>query len=203
MTANALKGDREKCLAAGMDDYVPKPVRVEDLDRVLHQTIGSSPGSQEEASVTEATRPHVARGRGGRAVPRRPRARGEDRPDAIDRRRLAVLRAIAPKDKGRFVAELIDKFMEEAPRHLDRLRRAAREGDAAGCERAAHGLRGGAGSLGAAALAGLCAEIEDTARAGSPAEAIGRLADLEREFLRVRRALETERSRSPKKRRTA
>ena len=203
MTANAFKEDREKCLAAGMDDYVPKPVRVEDLDRVLRLAIDFSAGSENAGAETAAARERtVVKGR-ERAASRRGHVRRGVESDPIDRQRLAVLRGIDPKNRDRFVADLIDKFMEEAPQHLNRLREATQRGDAGGLERAAHGLQSSAGALGAETLAARCAEIEEMARAGRPGEALGRLAGLEREYRRACRALELERSGRAKKRRIA
>ena len=203
MTANAFKEDREHCLAAGMDDYIPKPVRVEDLDRVLRQAIGFSAGRGNAEAETGATREEtVGKGR-GRAASRRGHARPGAESDPIDRQRLAVLRGIDPKNRDRFVADLIDKFMEEAPNHLKRLREATQMGDTDGLERAAHALQSSAGALGAETLAALCAEIEEMARAGRPDEAPGRLAGLEREYHRACRALAVERSGRAKKRRIA
>ena len=203
MTANAFKEDREHCLAAGMDDYIPKPVRVEDLDRVLRQAIGFSAGEENAGAETGATREEtVGKGR-GRAASRRGHARPGAESDPIDRQRLAVLRGIDPKNRDRFVADLIDKFMEEAPNHLKRLREATQMGDADGLEQAAHALQSSAGALGARTLAVHCAGIEEMARAGRLDETTGRLEGLEREYRRACRALAVERSGRAKKRRIA
>ena len=99
--------------------------------------------------------------------------------------------------------ELIDRFLEDAPRRLGVLQEAAGRGDVDGVVRAAHGLRGSAGVLGATAVAEICTTLEERGRDGSVEGAGDLLAALESEMGRVTAALEEERERSTGPRRAA
>ncbi len=95
-------------------------------------------------------------------------------------------------NEGGFLTSLVDKFLEEVPARLAALREAAGRGDAQALMRAAHSLKGCAGTLGARGMAAMCGGLEECGRAGRAAEAVPRLADRQKEFDRVRKALDAE-----------
>jgi CheY-like chemotaxis protein/HPt (histidine-containing phosphotransfer) domain-containing protein len=150
MTASAMKGDREKCLEAGMDDYVSKPVTPEALEAVLQRWVGG--------------------GRSGEAVARAGSAVGDGPLDeAIVHNLLAI------DDDGSLMDELVATFLRIAPERLATIHAAAR-GDARQLERAAHSFYGTCANLGCRRLADLCASLEALARSDS-LEGAAALAD--------------------------
>jgi CheY-like chemotaxis protein len=165
MTANAMQGDRELCVAAGMDDYVAKPIRVEELVAALER----SPAHRDAAPAA------------GPAEPAAPAA------SAIDR---AVFERLVATTGGPFVAELIDTFGEDARELLATLRRTLAATDRDAFRRAAHSLKSTAESLGATGLAALARELETAARAGSLDGAASRLDRLTEHYERAASALE-------------
>ena len=164
MTANALEGDREKAIEAGMDDYVPKPVKVEELDAVLKRWT-----SREEESTG-----------------------GDGLEEPLDEVVLAGLRELGDAD---LLSELSNMFLDDASSSLAVLREAVKEGDALTVERVAHTLKGAAGNMGAPGMAAICAELQDVGASGYLGVAAELLGRLEKEFGRVRPALEAEAAR--------
>jgi CheY-like chemotaxis protein len=143
MTANAMLGDREKALEVGMDDYVSKPVKAEELDAVLKRWI-SKP--DEEASVSEATDRTAA---SAEAV------------YPLDRSVLAGLRELQGEGEPDLLDELIEMFFDDVPSQLEALQEAVEVGDAHSVERVAHTLKGSCGNMGATRMAAICAELQD------------------------------------------
>ena len=139
MTANAMQGDRELCEAAGMDDYVAKPIRVEELVAALERC----PRRPEAAARAAPTaRRSARRRRRAPGDPRRPLARRQ----RGRRRRRA--RSTAPSSTGsprRWAApssaELIDTFVEDGRDLVAALRRARGRTDVDAFRRAAHSLK--------------------------------------------------------------
>jgi PAS domain S-box-containing protein len=164
MTANAMQGDRELCVAAGMDDYVAKPIRVEELVAALER----SPAHRDAAPP---------------AAPAEPAAPAAG---AIDR---AVFERLVATTGGPFVAELIDTFGEDARELLATLRRTLAATDRDAFRRAAHSLKSTAESLGATGLAALARELEVAARAGSLDGAGARIDRLTDHYERAASAL--------------
>src|SRR5262249_8334720 len=150
MTANAMQGDRELCEAAGMDDYVAKPIRVEELvDALLRCGRRSDGPAPADAAATAAPAArHVATG---------PAA-------AIDR---AVIEGLMATMGSPFIAELIDTFREDARELVATLRRPLASADLGGFRRAAHSLKSTSETLGATRLAAMAKELETLARAGT------------------------------------
>ena len=177
MTAHAMQGDRDRCLAAGMDDYISKPLRSEALAAVLEQwTLGSgepSVGADSDAGATLAS----------------------DGP--IDDAALAGLREAQEEGEPDFLTDLIDQFIREAPQQLRALREALAQGDLQTLAREAHRLKGGCNIFGAHPMAALCGNLEARGRAGSLRGADAVLAQLEGEFSRVQRSLESEKAKAP------
>ncbi|QNG52209.1 response regulator [Pseudonocardia petroleophila] len=130
VTANAMDGDREMCLAAGMDDYLAKPIRLDGLAEVLRRVPAPAP-------VIDAA-PEL---------------------DPVPELDPAVLRELARSfgpDGAAVVAELVAAAADELPRLVARLR----SGDAGEVRTAAHTLRSNAATLGAARLADACRALE-------------------------------------------
>jgi two-component system sensor histidine kinase/response regulator len=139
MTAHAMKGDRERCLAAGMDDYLSKPLRPEELDAVLERWIGGSRTGSEGGAAAAA-----------------------DASDAlVDEARVRVFRDDYPE----IVEQLIALFVDSTPPLLQELRAGAEGGDGESVRRAAHKLKGSCQNIGASALAAQAARLEKDAAA--------------------------------------
>jgi CheY-like chemotaxis protein len=119
MTAHAMQGDRERCLAAGMDGYTSKPIRIRDLEQAIAQLI--SPINSASVSVPEA----------------------EQADGVIDH---AALLAGVDGDR-RLLCELVRLFLADCPQGLAKIKNAIRCGDAGALGRAAHTLKGSVGNF--------------------------------------------------------
>ena len=171
MTAHSMKGDRERCLAAGMDDYVSKPLRAEALDAVLARWVAPPPG--EEASNGA----HASNG---------------DAPDGpLDLDALNQLRTeLAGLGRGTGADTLIRQFIDTTPPRVDAIAAAVERGDLDATNREAHGLKGSSATLGAARLATVCAALEQAGADGDLARAMTLVAELADAAVATRVALE-------------
>lgn len=166
MTANALDGDRERCLAAGMDDYLSKPISSERLGHTLGRWISVKTTSVENPDIS-ATSPLTSE-------------------VAVDVVTLQTLKDLQDDDDPDLVADLVTIFLADAPQRLTRARETAASHDAAVLEREAHTLRGSAASLVAQPLANLSGELQSVGLTHGGMTALALLDRLDEEFERVR-----------------
>jgi PAS domain S-box-containing protein len=166
MTASAIAGERERCLQAGMDDFLTKPIDVALLASTLQRWTGSG------AVPTS----RVAPARPAAVEVRDDDLRRDD--DVLDDRRLEELRDLEPGNPS-MLLRFIDRFGEGARQRLADLLEAHRKGDAESQGRIAHGLKGSASNLGATVLADVCKQVEDLGSDGQLADEglVARVAD--------------------------
>jgi signal transduction histidine kinase/DNA-binding response OmpR family regulator len=172
MTASAQAGDRERCLDAGMDDYLNKPVRLDELRVVLDRWAkgrGADPSSAEVRAMD-----HAHEG------------------DVLDRTVIEGLKELGGEDDPELFLQLVGLFLEDTPRRMRDLVRALESQDADKLERAAHALKSSAANLGATSLSDLFKGIEAAGRAQDLPQAQPLVQQSEREFERVRAALQAE-----------
>jgi CheY-like chemotaxis protein/HPt (histidine-containing phosphotransfer) domain-containing protein len=194
MTANAMTGDRDRCLEAGMDDYLKKPLRVEELEAVLEHVLQTtSAGDVPAASVAPAPAVDtpVTPNRRSKTIEVDsligPRAKSdgngaEARPESpLDEAAIAVerhLRDLTGVDDAGFAEEVLASYLRADGILLTALEEGMADGDALAVARAVHKLKSSSAILGADALAAKCSELESMARAGRLSEAIDLAADV-------------------------
>jgi HPt (histidine-containing phosphotransfer) domain-containing protein len=171
MTANAMQGDRELCLAAGMDDYMSKPIHVEELVTALER--GTARG--------EPARPTTAGGASQAWA-------AADKPatPVLDQAALEQLRVTMGDG---FLDELLPTFLDDSREMVNTMRRALGAQDVDTFRRAAHSLKSNAASFGAVTLSNLARDLETLAKSGSLDGAAPRLERLSGECEKVVRAL--------------
>ncbi|MBL8930539.1 MAG: PAS domain S-box protein [Kineosporiaceae bacterium] len=145
MTASAMTEDRDRCLDAGMDDYLTKPIRVQDLAEVLERWVGGDPDAVREAARQPARQPAE--------------------PSAVAAR-LEELTGDGSPEEVELVRRIARSFLDRAPAMIEDLDRALAERDDDLGHRMAHSLKGAAANLGAARVAEVCQLIEDLAEQG-------------------------------------
>jgi two-component system sensor histidine kinase/response regulator len=170
MTAGVPE-DRERCLAAGMDDHIAKPVLLAEVEAILARWVGSG--------TSTPTTP------AGPAVP------AQSGVAVLDERRLTELGRVDATGNGpALVSRLVESFLDRIPVDLADLRAALDQEDAARVARIAHRLRGAAATVGSSGMVTLCEQLEVLAHTGST-PVMGELLDrLENEFDRVIHALD-------------
>jgi len=169
MTALAMAGDREQCLAAGMDAYVPKPIRVPELQAVLAELFAPPAALAIAVAQTESAAAPVGEKQNGRV----------DWPAALD---------TVQGDRD-LLKTVIDAVLGECPTVLGQLEQALGAGDAVVVRRSAHTIKGALRTFEAARASDLAARIEEAGRNGNLGSAAGLVADLKLEITAVLKEL--------------
>jgi len=144
MTAHSMRGDRDRCLAAGMDDYLSKPLDTRAFDLALSLWLGE-PDASEARDVDPG--PSAEAGEGVR------RSEGAVDPTAIERLREQIGSVAA-------LERIVGLFETQTPVKMTELRASIDSSDLDAVRKAAHFLKGSAASLGAIRMAALCSELE-------------------------------------------
>jgi len=171
MTAGAMEKDREQCLAAGMDDYISKPVRIEELTRALSRCRPPGPRQGGNGAINASTL----------ATPTA---------SAINREAIKELQAIVGEDAPDVIKELVGIYLDDSPRLLARLRQAITDEDLQAATLAAHTLKSSSAHMGATRLSALCAELEAFGQTGTMEGVAEKASQIEAEYERVKAELE-------------
>ncbi len=174
MTAKVLAGDREKCLAAGMDDYLSKPVQLQALSETLARWLPT--GATADGGPVDPTPSHAAI---PRALP------SADPGDALDAAVVDQLMRLARQTTPELFEQVMQAFLADAPKYLANLHASASRRDPLALARTAHALKGASLSIGAATMAPLCSQLEATEDGEDMAGVTALLARLDTEFQRV------------------
>jgi two-component system sensor histidine kinase/response regulator len=194
LTANAMQGDQEACLASGMDDYLSKPFDPDQLRAVLARWL---PENTVAGDASDTSR-KIAMDCGSTGVSDRvvSGVQGENftamrptsRASPID---SEIIKTIAFLGKPSLLQKLITLFCDDAPKALESMREAAARNDSKALASAAHRLKSNSANLGALQLATLCRQIELLARNNRPEGISALVAEMDVEFRQVKLALET------------
>ncbi len=179
LTANALVGDAEACLASGMDDHLAKPYTRKQLAQAIARWLPADQVERIGAPSTEvaATSPPPAT------------------EPVLDSAALDNIRSL--DDDGAVLGEVIQMYLDEAPGHLGALREALVAGDAEGLGRVAHALKSASFNVGAMGLGEICRRVERQGRAGDLNGAAELVESIERLYRQVEPALRAEQQGQP------
>ena len=184
MTANAMAGDRERCIAAGMDDYLTKPVRPDELAATIAAWL--------PPLVTDLERPGAPAGDSIAGSDATRQAGVVDGALEIDPAPLAELRLVGGADGPAFISELVNAFIREGRLEVQQIRAAVIGGTPAVLHNGAHRLKGSALTLGCIVLAETAGALESIGRDGTVSGADSLLDRLDLDFDRAVAALQIE-----------
>jgi len=175
MTANAMQGDREECLKAGMDDYISKPFNRKHLLEVISRNLPVKPGGVEEIKHqgSEAARPVTECSDAGDNVP------------VLDL--SAALEALGGKKE--LLRKMATVFYDDMPRQIEKLKQAFLDEDIKVVRRQAHTIKGSASIFKANLLSEAALQVETAAKEGRSAEAAEYFQKAERELDKALEAL--------------
>ncbi len=188
LTAHAMEGDRERSIAAGMDDHLSKPFTLDQLKTMLAAHVPA--GMDAALAVAEAA---PAEGGSG---PQNGTTAAEQSADpgsqVIDPAALDRIRQVDPDGSDGLVRTVITCYLTDSPKTIESLREAVETGDGVEIRKLAHGFKSSSANVGASNLAEYCKEMEKTGKSNLLDQSPALLLSIENEFARARAALQAQ-----------
>jgi two-component system, sensor histidine kinase and response regulator len=181
LTANALQGDRERCLAAGMDDYLSKPLRRPELADILARWLPLQ--SRVDATLNEEPTLELN-------LDIDPGRRSEMNTNVIDMQAVEQIRSLQRPGGPDVLAKLLHLYLEQSPPQLAAIRNAVDAGNAVALHAEAHSMKSSSANVGAMRVSDLCRDLERMGREGNLAAASPTVDLLEQEYSLAARALQ-------------
>jgi CheY-like chemotaxis protein/HPt (histidine-containing phosphotransfer) domain-containing protein len=194
LTAHAMQGDRDLCLAAGMDDYLTKPYTLSQLEHVLARWLPRGKAEPVEGCGVTPSSPSLETCGRQATVPQRVGTRDDTRVDVtiIDQAALAAIRELQRPGHPDIFARILSEYIDASPAMIDRIRRAVLSKNAAELRASAHCLKSSSAQLGASVLAADCRELELMGAGQDLDRAHEILSELEQHYTAVCTAFQAE-----------
>jgi len=192
LTADAMKEDRERCLAAGMDDYVSKPIQVSELISALNRTppvISDGSMLAQSASHTEPKKEPPSKGQPAN-IPKSATHELQPSTEVIDTSALERLKNTLGKQADFLLPTLVKSFVDDGARLLKEANQALQQKNAQDLRRAAHTLKSNGATFGATMLSSVAKQLEQLGREGQFEGAAELIEKAEREFVKTKTELE-------------
>lgn len=181
LTAYARRGDREQCLAAGMDDYITKPIELPKLVQALQKVSDSHQGFGDEGAGVFPASPRLL----------------DPESEVLDPKIWQSLEKLAGAKAKVVLDKIVGDYLEDAPERLQAIQSAIATQDAEALRQAAHSFRSSSANLGAVTLSLLCKDLENLAGAGITEVPAEQLVQVKVEYEKVKTALNEQVSKSP------
>ncbi|MBI4748485.1 MAG: PAS domain S-box protein [Acidobacteria bacterium] len=176
LTANAMRGDRERCLAAGMDDYVSKPFQPEDFQAILQRWV---------TKVAQPSEPATSRPALSEPVPRTSDQPFQLNEKVLNPHALQQLLTLG-EDDASFLNEFLEMAYPNFAEHITALHRAAHHTKREKLRETAHSLKGAAGTIGAVVMVKICQQLEKVAEEAPTAAIKDLIIQLEQALTQVK-----------------
>jgi two-component system, sensor histidine kinase and response regulator len=183
VTAHALQGEREKVLAAGMDDYMTKPIDIETLRRKLERWLRSASSGNSLPAPQNGSGSNKLNGNGrGSEHPRNGASPGATPPrsELVDSMVVTQLKQLRSAKRPNFFGNLVERYAADADKYVAALKRAIDDSDGIGVKEQAHALKSSSRSIGARGVGDVCEKLEAAGRSGVLDGSAALVVDLER-----------------------